>query len=46
MNSFLQEKKLEEEDAEAQLNIQLAQEAAYAKMARDISSEVCSFYSL
>ncbi|XP_057516782.1 transcription factor GTE1 isoform X1 [Amaranthus tricolor] len=35
-----EEKKLEEEDAEAQLNIQLAQEAAYAKMARDISSEL------
>ncbi|KAJ8438169.1 hypothetical protein Cgig2_033048 [Carnegiea gigantea] len=35
-----EEKRLEEEEAEAQLNMQLAQEAAYAKMARDISNEL------
>lgn len=38
---YLQEKRLEEEEAEAQLNMQLAEEAAHAKMARDLSNEVC-----
>ena len=37
----LQEKRREEEEAEAQLDMQLAQEAAHAKMAREISNEVC-----
>lgn len=36
----MQEKRLEEEEAEAQLNMQLAEEAAHAKMARDLSNEV------
>ncbi|CAA0825310.1 Transcription factor GTE1 [Striga hermonthica] len=31
----------EEEEAEAQMNLQLAQEAAHAKLARDISNELC-----
>ncbi|XP_044507493.1 transcription factor GTE1-like isoform X2 [Mangifera indica] len=35
-----EEKRLEEEEAEAQLDMQLAQEAANAKMARDISNEL------
>lgn len=38
---YLQEKRREEEEAEAQLDMQLAQEAAHAKMARDLSNEVC-----
>lgn len=38
---YLQEKRREEEEAEAQLDMQLAQEAAQAKMARDLSNEVC-----
>ena len=37
----MQEKRLEEEEAEAQFDMQLAQEVAHAKMARDISNEVC-----
>jgi hypothetical protein len=37
----LQEKRREDEEAEAQLDMQLAQEAAHAKMARDLSNEVC-----
>ena len=36
----MQEKRREEEEAEAQLNEQLVHEAAYAKMARDVSHEV------
>ncbi|KAL5569270.1 hypothetical protein UlMin_025845 [Ulmus minor] len=35
-----EEKRREEEEAEAQLNMQLAQEAAHAKMARDLSNEL------
>lgn len=35
-----EEKKLEEEEADAQLSMQLAQEATYIKMARDIGSEL------
>ncbi|KAG6728435.1 hypothetical protein I3843_02G152800 [Carya illinoinensis] len=35
-----EEKRQEEEEAEAQLDMQLAQEAAHAKMARDISNEL------
>lgn len=35
-----EEEKREAEEAEAQMNIQLAQEAAYAKLARDINNEV------
>ncbi|OWM87580.1 transcription factor GTE6-like isoform X2 [Punica granatum] len=35
-----EEKRREEDEAEAQLDMQLAQEAAYAKIARDISNEV------
>ncbi|ONI23973.1 hypothetical protein PRUPE_2G216800 [Prunus persica] len=35
-----QEKRLEEEEAEAQLKMQLAEEAARAKMARDLSNEL------
>lgn len=38
---YLQEKRREEEEAETQLDMQLAQEAAHAKMAREISNEVC-----
>lgn len=38
---MLQEKILEEEEAEAQFDMQLAQEAAHAKMARDTSNDVC-----
>lgn len=38
---YLQEERRKAEEAEAQLNMQLAQEAAHAKMARDISNEVC-----
>lgn len=38
---YLQEKRREDEEAEAQLDMQLAQEAAHAKMARDLSNEVC-----
>jgi hypothetical protein len=30
-----------EEDLEAKSNMQRAREAAYAKMARDVSNEVC-----
>lgn len=37
----MQDKRREEEEAEAQLDMHLAQEAAHAKMARDISNEVC-----
>lgn len=37
---FEQEKRREEEEAEAQSNIQRAQEAAHAKLARDLSNEV------
>ncbi|XP_015870529.1 transcription factor GTE1 [Ziziphus jujuba] len=36
-----EEKRLEEEEAEAQRDMQLAQEVAYANMARDISNELC-----
>ncbi|XP_010253563.1 PREDICTED: transcription factor GTE6 isoform X2 [Nelumbo nucifera] len=36
-----EETRLKEEEAEAQRDMQLAQEAANAKMARDISSELC-----
>ncbi|XP_068316017.1 transcription factor GTE1-like [Pyrus communis] len=35
-----EEKRLEEEEAEAQLNMQLAEEAARAKMARDLSNDL------
>ncbi|XP_034206361.1 transcription factor GTE1-like isoform X3 [Prunus dulcis] len=35
-----EEKRLEEEEAEAQLKMQLAEEAARAKMARDLSNEL------
>ncbi|KAL5733445.1 hypothetical protein ACOSP7_032777 [Xanthoceras sorbifolium] len=35
-----EEKRREEEEAEAQLDMQLAQEAAHAKMTRDISNEL------
>lgn len=35
-----EEKRREEEEAEAQLDMQLAQEAAHAKMARDLSNEL------
>lgn len=35
-----EEKRREEEEAEAQLDMQLAQEAAHAKMARDTSNEL------
>ncbi|KAL6980391.1 hypothetical protein U1Q18_022033 [Sarracenia purpurea var. burkii] len=35
-----EEKRREEEEAETQLNIQLAQESAHAKMARDLSNEL------
>ncbi|KAH9608874.1 hypothetical protein KSS87_002363 [Heliosperma pusillum] len=35
-----EERRHEEDEAEVQLNVQLAQEAAYAKMARDISNEL------
>lgn len=41
---LLQEKKREEEESEAQLSMMLAQEATYAKMAREISNEVCSSF--
>ncbi|TXG49572.1 hypothetical protein EZV62_025447 [Acer yangbiense] len=37
------ETRREEEEAEAQLDMQLAQEAAHAKMTRDISNEACRF---
>ncbi|XP_058211321.1 transcription factor GTE1 isoform X1 [Rhododendron vialii] len=37
---FLQEKRRKEEEAEAQIDMQLAQEAAHAKMARDLSDEL------
>lgn len=37
---YEQEKRREEEEAEAQLNMLRAQEAAHAKMARDLSNEV------
>lgn len=40
MVKFLQEKRRKEEEAEAQIDMQLAQEAAHAKMARDLSDEV------
>jgi len=43
---IFQEKRREDEEAEALLDMQLAQEAAQAKMARDISNEVgCPPYS-
>ncbi|KAL9242971.1 hypothetical protein vseg_016919 [Gypsophila vaccaria] len=35
-----EEKRLEEEEAKVQLNVQLAQEAAYAKLARELSNEL------
>ncbi|GAB4834088.1 hypothetical protein Ancab_032342 [Ancistrocladus abbreviatus] len=35
-----EENRLEAEEAEAKLNMQLAQEAAYAKMAKDLSNEL------
>ncbi|KAL0358672.1 UNVERIFIED_CONTAM: Transcription factor GTE1 [Sesamum angustifolium] len=37
---FRQEKRREEEEAEAQTNMQLAQEAAHAKLAREINNEL------
>lgn len=37
----LQEKRLEEEGAAAQVATKLAQEASHANMARDLSNEVC-----
>lgn len=37
---YLQEKRREDEEAQAQLDMQLAQDAAYAKMARDLNNEV------
>lgn len=43
MVKFLQEKRRKEEEAEAQIDMQLAQEAAHAKMARDLSDEVVEF---
>ncbi|KAM4087991.1 hypothetical protein ACB094_07G037400 [Castanea mollissima] len=38
-----EEKRRTEEDVEAKLNMQRAQDAAYAKMARDLSSELYEF---
>ncbi|XP_074316624.1 transcription factor GTE1 [Silene latifolia] len=35
-----EERRYDDEEVEVQLNVQLAQEAAYAKMARDISNEL------
>lgn len=40
VNYILQEKRRKEEEAEAQLDMQLAQEATHAKMAKDLSIEV------
>lgn len=37
---YLQEKRREEEEAEARSNMQLAQLAAHAKIAKDLSNEV------
>lgn len=37
---YPQEKRREMEEAEAQLDMQLAQEAVHAKMARELSNEV------
>lgn len=39
---LFQEKRREEEEAEAQLNMQFAQESAHAKLARDLCNEVKS----
>lgn len=38
--NFIQERRIEQEKAEAQLNVQRAKEVEHAKMARDISNEV------
>lgn len=40
LSIYFQEKRREEEEAEVQLNMQLAQEAAHAKLARDLCNEV------
>lgn len=37
---YIQEKRREEEEAKAQLDMQLTQEAAYATMAKDTSNKV------
>lgn len=37
---YLKEERRKEEEAEMHLDVQLAQEAAYAKMARDLSLDV------
>ncbi|KAA8539344.1 hypothetical protein F0562_026036 [Nyssa sinensis] len=39
-HDYYEEKRREEEEAEAQLNLQLAQEAAHSKVARDLSNEL------
>lgn len=45
LSIYFQEKRREEEEAEVQLNMQLAQEAAHAKLARDLCNEVKETYS-
>lgn len=40
---YVQEKRREEEEAEAQINIHLVQEAAHAKLAKDLNNEVWDF---
>lgn len=42
----MQDNRREEEKAKAQLKKQLAQEAAHAKMARDLSNEVYNFFNV
>lgn len=37
---YFQEKRREDEEAQAQLDMQLAQDASYARMARDLNNEV------
>lgn len=41
----IQEKRREDEEIQAQLDMQLAQEAAHAKIARDISNEVLQYFT-
>lgn len=38
---YLQEKRQEEEEAKAQLDMQLTQEAVHANKAKELSCEVC-----
>lgn len=43
---FMQEKRRDDEEADAKSNMQLAQQVAHAKIARDLSNEVQELFVL